>query len=553
MNRLSWRLCPSTSIVLIVCLLALVAFIPSIDTPAFAASDSIHRTYYVDCAQGNDAASGGSPSSAWRTFAKVDSVTLRAGDTILFRRSVTCHGVFEPHGSGTLTLPIVVGSYGTGARPVLDGGGARAAVVLRNVQGWVLRGLAISDPGPTSALGSLRTGIEVLNDRLAMARGFTIENVDISDVDSNPIAPSGTSYANYSKVAGGIEFTCDPNNGFSCSSGHGFDGVLIAHNEITNVSREGMFIFGTVPTRNLVIRSNVLRNIGGDGIVADDSVRALIEKNVVNRFNVAGAEANAGIWAYDSTGDIFEFNDVSHGEHGPLDGMAYDIDGEDKNLLLQYNLSSDNSGGFIMVCNSTSVPANSAGGSVVRYNISQNDYAVDGRGIIDAPIFCQGEQNISVYNNTIYTTNPLAATMFENGNHSTVHFSNNIFAGPAPTARLSDQVSTFGHNLYFDVSCSLSRPDSHPVIANPDLLNPAAPLSGGHALGFRLGTRSPALGAGVEVRDNGGRDFFGHSVSADGQVDIGAYQGRGIPGPSSANRGRAPGSRQSRRSSPLTW
>ncbi len=188
----------------------------------------------------------------------------------------------------------------------------------RMCRGGYFHGLAITDPGPgTSALGSLRTGIEVLNDRLGMARGFTIENDDISNIDSNPVAPSGASYENYSKVAGGIEFTCDPENGFSCSSGHGFDGILIAHNKITDVSREGMFIFGAVPTQNLVIRSNVMRDIGGDGIVADDSVRALIEKNVVNRFNVAGAEAN-GIWAYDSTGDIFEFNDVSHGEHGSL-------------------------------------------------------------------------------------------------------------------------------------------------------------------------------------------------------------------------------------------
>ncbi len=132
---------------------------------------------------------------------------------------------------------------------------------------------------------------------------------------------------------------------------------------------------------------------------------------------------------------------------------------------------------------------------MVRYNISQDDYALDGRGIIDAPNLCGGERNISIYNNTIYSTNPLATTMLENMNHSTARFFNNIFAGPAPTTRVSDQVSTFRHNLYFDVSCFLSRPDTHPEIANPDLLNPAAPASIGHAPGFRLRTRSPTLRA----------------------------------------------------------
>ena len=196
MSRWSWRLRPSMSSVLLICLSVVAMSMLSIDTPVFAASGSDHRTYYVNCAHGDEAASGESPSSPWQTLAKIDSITLRAGDTILFRRSVTCHGTFEPHGSGTATLPIVVGAYGTGARPVLDGDGARAAVVLRNVQEWVLHGLAITDPGPTSALGSLRTGIEVLNDRLGIARGFTIENDDISNVDSNSVAPPGASYVN---------------------------------------------------------------------------------------------------------------------------------------------------------------------------------------------------------------------------------------------------------------------------------------------------------------------------------------------------------------------
>src|ERR1035441_10198404 len=79
-------------------------------------------TFYVDCAAGNDAHDGLSPGSAFGTLAAISSRTFAPGDQILLNRGTTCKGIFSALGSGTPTAPIVLGAYGSGAAPLIDGG-----------------------------------------------------------------------------------------------------------------------------------------------------------------------------------------------------------------------------------------------------------------------------------------------------------------------------------------------------------------------------------------------------------------------------------------------
>ena len=207
--------------------------------------------------------------------------------------------------------------------------------------------------------------------------------------------------------------------------------------------------------------------------------------------------------------------------------MAYDIDGGDQDLVFQYNLSYDNSGGFLMLCNDPGPPA-PPNGSVVRYNISQDDSAVGGRGVIDAPPVCGGEQDVSIYNNTIYTQAPQLTTMEENSNGSVVDFTNNIIVGPDAGATISDQPSTWQHNLYLNVSCVVRGPDPGAIVGNPAFVNPGAATSTRTAGGYKLRTGSPAIRAGSVIVDNGGRDFFGNPLPVNARPNIGAYQGPGV-------------------------
>ena len=65
-----------------IALLALLSLNALADPPF----DSPHASYYLDSKAGDDSNSGRSPSSAWRTIAKLNSIALSPGDTVYFRR-----------------------------------------------------------------------------------------------------------------------------------------------------------------------------------------------------------------------------------------------------------------------------------------------------------------------------------------------------------------------------------------------------------------------------------------------------------------------------------
>ncbi|MDR3666000.1 MAG: T9SS type A sorting domain-containing protein [Ignavibacteriaceae bacterium] len=82
--------------------------------------------YYVDSEGGNDGNSGTDSTQAWKTITQVNSFSsypgFTPGDIISFK----CGQIFQgttliPQNSGSEGLPIIFNSYGTSARPILDG------------------------------------------------------------------------------------------------------------------------------------------------------------------------------------------------------------------------------------------------------------------------------------------------------------------------------------------------------------------------------------------------------------------------------------------------
>ena len=74
------------------------------------------RRFYVDATGGNDANSGRSPADAWQTIGKANAGGLRAGDRCLFKRGEVWTGTRITAISG-----VTYGTYGSGAKPVIDG------------------------------------------------------------------------------------------------------------------------------------------------------------------------------------------------------------------------------------------------------------------------------------------------------------------------------------------------------------------------------------------------------------------------------------------------
>jgi hypothetical protein len=106
--------------------IALLEFTRTLAAPTTASPNA----YYLDSSTGDDSNSGLSPSSAWRTIGKINSVALAPGDTVYFRRGGLWRETLDPDAGGSPGRPITFTAYGEGPAPIISGSDV--------VQGWQL-------------------------------------------------------------------------------------------------------------------------------------------------------------------------------------------------------------------------------------------------------------------------------------------------------------------------------------------------------------------------------------------------------------------------------
>ncbi|MFF0744078.1 hypothetical protein ACFYVL_27145 [Streptomyces sp. NPDC004111] len=486
---------------------------PTAQAAAPAARPAVPTTHYLDCGAGNDNANGTSTRTPWRTLAKA-STEYRPGDRLLLKRGTSCTGTLAPTGRGTATAPIRLDAYGSGAKPHIEGAGARAAVLLRNSQGWEIRNLDLSNTGPATTTDR-RAGLLVLLTDYGVGRHYVVDDVDVHDVNGSDHKDPDPS--------GGILFVVQGDR-----TPTRFDGIRIEDSTVRHVDRTGIGTMSTwgrraaypdgpgtsfEPITGVRIQRNDVRDTGGDAIVTHNADGARVEHNYVNGFNMRSAGYNAGVWSWNSDNVLTQYNEVTGG-HGTRDSEAFDIDGGNTNNVFQYNYSHDNEGGFLLVCNGAGMTSK---GNKVRHNISINDRNTEAPyGVV--AVVCGPTTDTQVYNNTIVTNHPGTRMVSNNGQAGTT-FRNNIFVG-APDATGSptvDTLSTYTGNLYLNTG---QPRDTAAVNADPRFRG-ATPRTPGDVW---LQSGSPAFGAGTPTADGVSRDYFGNRVP--NPPHMGAYQGR---------------------------
>jgi parallel beta-helix repeat protein len=86
----------------------------------FSSLINFSATFYVSNS-GNDSNTGLSESQAWKTLARVNSKSFVAGDQILLKSGDTFYGSLSITNSGTSAYPIILSTYGSGAKPIITG------------------------------------------------------------------------------------------------------------------------------------------------------------------------------------------------------------------------------------------------------------------------------------------------------------------------------------------------------------------------------------------------------------------------------------------------
>lgn len=500
-------------------------------------------SYYVNCAALS--AGNGTSSSPWNNLAVVNAKTFAAGDSILFNRGTTCSGMLWPKGSGAAGALITLGAYGSGAKPIIAGGGGAAAIKLYNQHHWRIENLETSGGNPY--------GVYVAGNAATTLDGLQLVGLTVRDVGGTAtkkesglivVTPESKDTAFSNVLIDGV-------NAYNTQQ---WAGILVGGDDY-----EALGYSGSVASNNVTIRNSSVSNTYGDGIVVFHAKNALIETSLVHNVgkNPSGAVGTPnGIWMWWCDTCTVQSNEVYNMASPGVDGGAFDIDYWSVNNIIQYNYGHDNQGYCLAVFGAG---GRATTGSVVRYNVCANNGRLAGntvqigskQGDFYTATWNGGSiDGLQVYNNTFYwnpaSSEPAVVNKGANMTGSNA-FRNNLIVSTVDKLIWSDSNLAFNNNQYFYTNGpaawwgynggwwntlsayqSGSGQDSAGRYGDP-LLN----SSGYHAVGrpstqYTLQSGSPAINLGVDVGVDvggmGGRDFYGNTAPSNGAYDIGANE-----------------------------
>lgn len=494
-------------------------------------------TYYVSDS-GNDAASGTSPGTAWRTLARVGTAAIPPGATILLHggERFTGHLRLGNQDAGSAAAPVTIESYGTGPATIYAPG--ESAITVYDTAGVDIRHLNLVGSGRGG------NGINVYSD---LPAGKRLSHIAISDVLVHRFR-TGISI-------GGVHADA------------GFTDVQVTDSTSYGNVDSGLSLFGpafdakspTYANKNVLVSRVVSRdNLGdpakkksdsGNGIVLGSVSNGFVAWSTASRNGGKGqaGEEGAGIWAYDSA-DITMTHNLSYGNKtaNNIDGDGFDLDENTSRCVLEDNISYANDGAGYLVYSRHSNAADK--GDVIRNNISSDDVRDKNWGY--GGITITGYVNdLAVYQNTVVTA-AHSPTVRIGSTVRDVVIANNIFtaksgplvkadslAGGSVAFRGNDYYSAgtwqllWGAQTYHSLSAwqSGTAQEMHegtstghalaPMLAGPTVgLSTESPTDTDAASGFQLMSGSPLSGAGLDLASLGLRpdptDFLGQSQTA---------------------------------------
>ncbi len=495
------------------------------------------KNYYVDAVSGRDSNSGLTTTTAWKTLVKVNSFVYEPGDRILFKTAQHFEGTLVISTSGTQAGSITYSTYGGKQPAVIDGKGDSTSIYSYNKEYIELINLGITNFRKGSMkIDDLFDGIYIVNSDAGTLHHFYFDHVKVFNVNSTIVAKD-EGKTDQSRFHGGVQFRTIGNMVRS-----NFEDVLITNSTFENLSRTGFnfrsdwddrtasshwgdsigkgLIDNWTPNTNVIIRNNVFKNVAGNALIVRVAVNALIEYNLVD--SCGKMISGNAMFNFNTDSAVYQYNEVQHTVYneGDVDARGIDADYRTKNTIIQYNYLHDNGLGGVCAIGGPGVgndPVNFNIGTIIRYNILENN-ARQG-------IYASGRtESLQVYNNVVYADARFDSITAIKFNRWTVYpngafFKNNIFQFGGNHISYDFTSATninFDHNIYFGIQPPSVFQDAYPIQADPKL---AAPGTG--ANGYQLLPASPAVEAGVHIKNNTGHDYYGRETKLNPAMNIG--------------------------------
>ncbi|UGT43138.1 right-handed parallel beta-helix repeat-containing protein [Nocardia yamanashiensis] len=349
-------------------------------------------TYYLG-ADGDDAADGRTPATAWRTLDRVTRRPLAPGERVLLRGGDVFTGTLRlgAADAGDERRPVWIGSYGSG-RATIDGS-TEAGVLVQDTGGVRIGDLTVVGAGGAA------DGVAVYTDRPGTRpSGIVIEDLEVSGFRNGVSIGTTRHDAGYHAVTV-RRVTAHGNTAAGVTTyGPEFDAAAPVYAN-TDVTVSQVAAFGNTGDPAATVNT-------GSGIVLGSVSSGRISGSVAYGNGARAVAGQYGIWTYDSTQVVIEHNVSHHNRTGGVAGGGFDLDQNTSYCVLQHNLSYSNDGpGFLLF----SAAANRANfGNVVRFNASVDDGRRGGRyggitilGGLAGPASATGVFDAEVHGNTV--------------------------------------------------------------------------------------------------------------------------------------------------------
>jgi len=479
------------------------AFSSDIDTEAIYA---IQKNYYFN-PETESAEGDGTINNPFKDLSKTINLKLNPGDSILLASGTQFQGTIElTNATGTEEQPIVISSYSSGVkfednRPTIDASGFPNGILLENCSHiQVINLIVTANAGGMKVSGKstpeMRCGILVQTDKPGKYGQICFSNIVVKDIFyEEPGFSRGKDEVNSAngtqKYGWGIRFI---NN----TDGAILRNLKIENCEIQNVAHTGLkFTAKNKGIENISVVNNRVIQTGGPGIQMSGVKDGMVNGNYVDSSGSNNDTRKwgrgSGLWTW-STSNVIIQNNYFFNANGPGDSAGCHIDFNCSDVIVQYNFSANNAGGFCEILGNNFNCA-------YRYNISVNDgYRVKGKNgaFQEGKIFWlsgyvgnkqkpKGPFNSYVYNNTIYTKKDIVANFAVANTSEGILIANNIFCIEGESKLVAgdqyvpDKISSapitnyfFENNLYLASSNwpkEVLVQDQSPLIGDPRFQN----------------------------------------------------------------------------------
>ncbi len=453
------------------------------------------RNFFINPSVGNDN-SKGTFESPFKSLKPLKNITLEKGDTVFLAGGQVHRGSVELKGvEGSKKKPIVVTSYLKG-EATIDAKGFANGVLVENSSYVKINNLTIEANGGAKPKGAaMRCGVLITATKPVEMGHIDVTNLKISKVYQEKIGfsrPTGeVKTANGTQSYGWGIRVINKNDQARMKD------IAIRDCDVSYVSHTGIKFTGNKGSQieNVEVTGCNIQETGGPGMQFSRVREAYIANNYVFH---SGSELDSrhwgrgsGMWTWSVDNFLIERNSFI-GANGPGDSAGAHIDYHCNNVILQYNLSANNAGGFVEILGNCH-------NCCYRYNISVNDgYRVKGKdgafqegktlwlsGFVGENAKRNGPYNSYVYNNTIFVGEGIEPKMaIENTAHGAL-IANNIFYVKGETKVVpGDQYKpekkgesemkgiTITNNLYLHNKALPSEyKDLAPIIDNPRFAN----------------------------------------------------------------------------------